>query len=256
MFTDRYYTSIPLAEALHDRATSFTGTTNKNRVNLPDELRATCHLRDGEVMAFRADHLLTLAWRAKKKKKPVIMLSSNSSAATEGATEKQIKPVVVHTYNKHMNGVDIADQHSTYYCFLRKTIKWWRKLCFWLLETAVVNSFVLYKDITKPARPNHLAYRHSIVESLASKYLASAPPRQRIGRPRKRRHPDDSDPPRLNQQLHLLDKHIQFHDCVVCSSRSTQRHRTQYFCKTCIDTPSLCPHPCFERYHTLSHFRS
>jgi len=57
-----------------------------------------------------------------------------------------------------MNGVDIADHYSTYYCFLRKTIKWWRKLCFWLLETAVVNSFVLYKDSTKPARPNHLAY--------------------------------------------------------------------------------------------------
>ena len=82
MFTDRYYTSIPLAEALHNRATSFTGTTNKNRVDLPDQLMATCHLRDGEVMAFRADHLLTLAWRAKKKKKPVIMLSSNSSAET------------------------------------------------------------------------------------------------------------------------------------------------------------------------------
>ena len=124
MFTDRYYTSIPLAEALHDRATSFTGTTNKNRVDLPDQLRATFHLRDGEVMAFRAGHLLTLAWRAKKKKKPVIMLSSESSAATEGATEDQIKPVVVHTYNKHMNGVDIADQYSTYYCFLRKTVKW------------------------------------------------------------------------------------------------------------------------------------
>jgi len=125
-------------------------------------------------MAFRAGHLLTLAWRAKKKK-PMIMLSSESSAATEGATEDQIKPVVVHTYNKHMNGVDIADQYSTYYCFLRKTVEWWRKLCFWLLETAVVNSFVLYKDITKPARQNHLAYRRSIVESLASRYLASAP---------------------------------------------------------------------------------
>ena len=113
MFTDRYYTSIPLAEALHDCATSFTGTANKNRVDLPDQLRATCHLRDCEVMAFCADHLLTLVLRAKKKK-PVIMLSSESSAATEGATEDQIKPVVVQANNKHMNGVDIADQYSTY----------------------------------------------------------------------------------------------------------------------------------------------
>jgi len=116
MFTDRYYTSIPLAEALHDHATSFTGPTNKNGVDLSDQLRAACHMRDGEVMAFRTGHLLTLAWWAKKKK-TVIMLSSESSTATEGATEDQIKPVVVQTYNKHMNGVDIADQYSTYYCF-------------------------------------------------------------------------------------------------------------------------------------------
>jgi len=97
-------------------ATSFTGTTNKNKVDLPDLLRATCHMRDGEVMAFRAGHLLTLAWGAKKKK-PVIMLSSEKSAATEGATEDQIKPVVVQTYNKHMNRVDIADQYSTLLAF-------------------------------------------------------------------------------------------------------------------------------------------
>ena len=51
----------------------------------------------------------------------MIMLSSESSAATEGATEDEIKPVVVQTYNKHMNGVDIADQYSTYYFFLRET---------------------------------------------------------------------------------------------------------------------------------------
>jgi len=82
---------------------------------------------------------------------------------------------------------------------------------------------------TRQTKPSGLPA--SIVESLASRYLASAPPRRCIGRPRKRHHPDDSDPQRLNQQLHLLDKHVQFHDCVVCSSRSTQRHRTQFFVK-------------------------
>jgi len=35
-----------------------------------------------------------------------------------------------------------------------------------------------------------------------------------------------------------------------------QSFYAEFFCKTCSDTPSLCPHPCFEWYHTLSHFRS
>lgn len=166
-----------------------------------------------------------------------------------------MKPVVVHTYNQHMNGVDIADQHSVYYSFIRKTIKWWRKLFFWLLETAVVNSYVLHNRIVAPTRANHLAYRRAIVESLASRYVTSAPPRRRLGRPRKRQRPDESNPERLNHQLHLLDRRTHLQECVVCSDRATQRHRTQYFCKTCSDTPSLCPHPCFEHYHTLRNFR-
>ena len=260
VFTDRYYSSIPLAHALHARTTSFTGTVNKNRTDLPDEIRGRFRLGDGEVMAFRTEHLLALTWRAEKKTKPVIMLSTNSSAGTvtlpsrRTSAEAAVKPVVVHTYNQHMNGVDIADQHSTYYSFLRKTVKWWRKLFFWLLETAVVNSYVMYKTITIPRRPDHLAYRRAIVDSLASRYLTSAPPRRRLGRPRKRHHPE-ADPERLNKQLHLLDKHTELHDCVICSNRPTQRHRTPFFCKTCGDTPSLCPHPCFARYHTLPNFR-
>ena len=38
MFTDRYYTSIPLAQALADRSTSFTGTSMRNRAELPDPI--------------------------------------------------------------------------------------------------------------------------------------------------------------------------------------------------------------------------
>ena len=67
--------------------------------------------------------------------------------------------------------------------------------------------------------------------------------------------PDQSDPERMNHQLHLLDKRSSLHDCVVCSSRLVKRRRTPYFCKTCSNTPYLCPHPCFERYHTLRRYR-
>ncbi len=180
VFIDRYYTSIPLVQAFQSHATSFTGTVNKNRADLPDEIRGRYRLGNIEVMAFCTSHLLALTWRAEKKQKPVIMLSTNSSAATvslpprRASARATVKPVVVHTYNQHMNGVDIADQHSTYYSFLSKRVKWWRKLFICLLETTVVNSYVLFIFITAPRRPDHLAYRRAIVESLASRHLASA----------------------------------------------------------------------------------
>ena len=76
VFTDRYYTSIPLAKALHDNGTAFTGTCVRDRLDLPDPIRAGQTPKEGEVMA--------LTWRAKKKKAPVVMVSTECSAQMHG----------------------------------------------------------------------------------------------------------------------------------------------------------------------------
>ena len=48
---------------------------------------------------------------------------------------------------------------------------------FWLLDVSITNSFVLYKE-TEESPKSHMAYRRSIVEALATRYISSAPPRQ------------------------------------------------------------------------------
>ena len=215
VFTDRYYTSLPLAQTLHAHNTSFTGTSNKNRVDLPDQFRSSYRLQDGEVIAYRHDHLMALTLRAEKKKKPVIRLSTAFSAVTALIQSTNrfcapiLKPVVIDTYNHHMNGVDIVDQHTVYYSFIRKTVKWWRKLCFWLLETAVVKSYVLYREST-PSPKSHIHYRRSLIDSLAANYVTTAPSRPRPGRLRKCSHPElhVHDPERLNKHFHLLEKNF------------------------------------------------
>ena len=63
LFTDRYYTSIPLAKALHHAQTALTGTMQRDRIDLPDDIRAGVHLRGGDVRAFCAEQLMCLAWR-------------------------------------------------------------------------------------------------------------------------------------------------------------------------------------------------
>jgi hypothetical protein len=42
-----------------------------------------------------------------------------------------------------MGGVDGAGHYCSSYRFLRRSLKWWRKLYFWILEVSVVNSFHL-----------------------------------------------------------------------------------------------------------------
>ena len=44
-------------------------------------------------------------------------------------------------------GVDKLDQFASWYSFLHKSIKWWRKI-FWMLEVTVINSYFIYKKLT------------------------------------------------------------------------------------------------------------
>ena len=232
----------------------YTGTSNKKRAELPDEIRVMSRLKGGEVMAYRTPKLLALAWQAEKRKKPVFMVSTEASASLvtvqppNAHNSPTQKPSVVDLYNHNMNGVDIADQHSVHYAFQRKTRKWWRKVFFWLVETTVVNSYVLYKEsvLAIGDQPrSHLTYRRTVLETLAIRCISSAPPRLQSGRPRKT--------PRLEGDPEHLNQH---RECVVCGlGKKGSRHRTLHYCKTCAGNPSLHPDRCFKYYHTLSNFR-
>jgi len=167
------------------------------------------------------------------------------------------KPSVIDLCNHNMNGVDIADQHSVYYAFQQKIRKWFSKVFFWLVETTVVNSYIFYKECVSAIgdKPHcHLTYRRTVLETLAIRCIACAPPRPLCGRPRKRPRLE-GDPEFLNQHLHILGKRSKLRECVVCGLETKGRHRTLYYCKTCGSNPSLHPDTCFEHYHTLSDFR-
>ena len=63
IYTDRYYSSIPLAQTLLENGSSFTGTMVKSRVGLPDTVRsASFRLNGDETRVFRSGQLLTVAW--------------------------------------------------------------------------------------------------------------------------------------------------------------------------------------------------
>lgn len=52
-------------------------------------------------------------------------------------------------YTQFMGGVDLADQYCSTYCFMKKSLKWWRKLFFWELEICIINSYILYKQVKR-----------------------------------------------------------------------------------------------------------
>ena len=62
------------------------------------------------------------------------------------------------TYNDNMLGVDKTDQLAAYYSFLRKSVKWWRKVLFWLLEVSTMNSYIIYTGRLQQLRQHHLTH--------------------------------------------------------------------------------------------------
>jgi len=71
VYTDRYYTSIPLTQSLASHNT-FTGTVMKNHIDLPDTIREKSFRSSRVITSFRCEQLLVTAWRAKGKGKTLI----------------------------------------------------------------------------------------------------------------------------------------------------------------------------------------
>ncbi|KAJ4440826.1 hypothetical protein ANN_10672 [Periplaneta americana] len=165
------------------------------------------------------------------------------------------KPVAVIDYTSKMGGVDRADHYCSSYGFLKKSLKWWRKLYFWILEISLVNSFHLYNlnqnSKNLPAL-SHLEFRKKIIEGLVGNV------RNKMSRKRGRPSTGDTED-RLNGKLHLIRAHERkvTKDCAVCSNRKVKggRKETSFYCDTCERKPGLHPNKCFALYHTEKKYR-
>lgn len=253
LYCDNFYSSPTLFRQLYSMGTGACGTVRIDRRGLPLDFQKT-KLRKGDIMTFKNGPLMGLKWMDKRQ---VAMLSTihddatiNKRRRTRRATdgvEVIKKPKVIEEYNSYMGGVDKADQLITYYGFSHRTSKWYKRTFFHLFEVSIVNAYILY-CLTVPTkqRLSHLDFRLAIASHLLSSFLPSTPTRNA--------HITNTSPLRLTGR-HFLALHDKAHpDCKVCSARKDgKRKQTKYYCKQC--NVSMCPVPCFERYHTLVNYK-
>ena len=118
-------------------------------------------MKAGDCIARDNGKVMVLAW---KDKRVVMALSTKHDGSLtaitrrkkkgHGKTEQIMKPLCVMEYNQYMSGVDRLDQKISYYPFTRKTMKWPKKVFFYLLEVSLWNSFVIYKAKNPQAKLN------------------------------------------------------------------------------------------------------
>ena len=76
LYTDRFYTSVELADELTKMGFSITGTIQKNRKFLPTKIKKLSKMSKGSVITFRKKEKMLLAWMDKRI---VFMLSTKYS---------------------------------------------------------------------------------------------------------------------------------------------------------------------------------
>lgn len=76
------------------------------------------------------------------------------------------QPQTFATYNKYMNAVDRSDQILTANYIQHKCMKWWKIMFYYLIDMAIVNSFLTMKTFRRPAGYSQTEFREEIVRQI------------------------------------------------------------------------------------------
>ena len=139
---------MKLIKDLYSRGTLSCGTVRMDRGAFPVSFK-TKKMKKCEAVFLKSEHALTVHWKYKRDVFALSSISDTSLIEIDRREEDEpiIEPSLVREYNHFMNGVDKCDQFINYYAIGRKSMKWWRKVFFRLVELAIVNSTVLYFSV-------------------------------------------------------------------------------------------------------------
>ena len=138
-----FFSSVRLLEHLRAQRTFACATVRVNRKDLP--AAAKKKLRPGEKVVRQKGRLVFTKWHDKRD---VSILSTSVSPVEDDVVvqrhRQQVqKPAVISLYNKHMGGVDLADQLRKYYSVGRSSRKWYRYLFWFCIDVSICNAYIL-----------------------------------------------------------------------------------------------------------------
>lgn len=249
LYVDNWYTSPALFHYLHDNNTGACGTVRSNRRGMPD----FGPVGKGDCEIAHNDKILALKWYDKRV---VHMLTSVGTAnMTEtGKTDfktgdKIMKPACIIQYNSKMGAIDKVDMQVSFVECARKTLKWYKKVYFHMIDLCLYNSYILYQ-IKTGRKPSFSSFRLQIVTQMIGEFHTLTTRRAK--------------PPTVDNPLRLIERHFpapipqteaqgkktqrRCHVCANTNLAKRKRKDVKFMCKEC--SVALCVYPCFEQFHT------
>jgi len=158
IFLDNLFTSFNLLKHLKDNGYNATGTMRENRIPrscpLPSnkimkrEKRGTCPFviehTDGVFICKWVDNNVVSVASTKYGYEPANPAKRYSRAEKKNVVVPQ--PHCISQYNKSMGGTDRMDQDVNRYKIGIRGKKWWFALFTWMIDVAVNNAWIIYKE--------------------------------------------------------------------------------------------------------------
>ncbi|CAF3360073.1 unnamed protein product [Rotaria sp. Silwood2] len=253
LFLDSWFTSPILFETLHARSTGACGPVRVNRVGLP---QFENKISSGQQVYKSTDNMLALKWYDKRE---VTILSTihqpqmRFTGKNNPKTKQPIrKPISIIDYNSKSGEIDKVYMQTSFVECIRKSVKWYRKLFFHMLDLLVFNTYLLYK-MKAGERPQSVDFHLQLIHEILQTYHT---PKPTIGR-----SVHGCKPTRLTGRHfptlvpQTTERKNPQRKCFVCANTNRKpRTRTdsRYMCKDC--DVGLCVVNCFEEFHTLVNF--
>ncbi|XP_026161494.1 piggyBac transposable element-derived protein 4-like isoform X2 [Mastacembelus armatus] len=250
LYTDNFYTSPTLCTDLSTKKIGCCGTIGKHRNGFPQTQTNDLPKKAerGDIRWIRSGKLLYVKWMGTRE---VTMCSTVHQAYSGQTVRRKVKeagvwhnksipvPDCIVDYSRNMGRIDLSDALIGFYRIHHKKTKWYKTLFYHFLDIAVVNSYLLHKELFEikqdptQAKPLiHKAFR----EQLAKEMLVFAE------RPA-------ATPPLTTCMPIFFDSEARKH-CKRCKDAGTPRVKTAVYCRKC-NVP-LClssKRNCFQEWH-------
>ncbi|RVE49901.1 hypothetical protein evm_005494 [Chilo suppressalis] len=250
---DNWYNQLSLTRYLKSRKTDVIGTMNPRRVHVPDDIKqANPRMQRGGQIARHCGDICLIAWKDVKLVTAVSTFHNDSRVPSRRAGAQIIKPRMIADYNRYMGGVDSKDQQLSMYLMERKRgMKWYIKVFKRLLNTSLLNTYIIHKKTPVAAKPlTHRQFRMEVALGLLEKF-----PRAETGR---NIRSNDAETPRrlmkgvdhfvLNTPTIGTGNRKTQKRCVRCLA-ANRRTMVTLICSFC--NVALCAGTCWVEYHTL-----
>lgn len=187
IFTDRYFTSVPLLDFLHVKGLQGTGTIRKSNLPTTANFVSDAELRKkGRGYAdqlVRNDGQISLVkWQDNKA---VTLVSSALGKEPTDICQRWCKkdkiyknvnrPNIIKEYNSNMGGIDLLDRIISFYRISAKTRKWTVRALFHFLDFSVAAAWIEYRRATlflktsKKDTLDYLEFRERVADYLIYK---------------------------------------------------------------------------------------